>query len=156
MSIYAKTLAAALCLIAFNIEAVPAQAPASGCSRDKGYYFCNKSQFTTALKNAGIVSIETHPFNQISTKALEDLARGLGKSVQSDSAQLTFVLAPGDAEGLYFGPNDRELARLSVFSRGPKGELGQLIWVESFIGQPDMSWPVVVRGLIQQFKADLK
>jgi hypothetical protein len=156
MSIYAKTLAAALCLAAFNIEAVPAQSPVLGCSRNKNHYSCDKPQFTKILKDARTVAVETQPFNRISAKALEDLARELGKSVQPGSAELTFLLEPADPDGLYFGPNDRELASLRVFSLGPKGERGQLLWVESYIGQPDMAWLMVVHGLTQQFKAEFK
>jgi len=64
MPIYARTLAAALCLAAFNMEAVPAQTPVAGCSTVKSRYSCEK--------------------------AGEDLARELGKSVQPGSADLTF------------------------------------------------------------------
>ncbi len=121
MSIYAKTLAATLCLAAFNIEAVPAQAPAFGCSKDKNRDSCDKPQFKKILRDARIVAVQSQPYNRISDKALEDLARELGKSVQSGSADLTFLLEPADPDGIYFGPNDRELASLRVFSRGSKG-----------------------------------
>jgi len=154
MSIYAKTLAATLCLAAFNIEAVPAQAPTFGCSKDKNRYSCDKPQFKKILRDTRIVAVKSQPYNRISDKALENLARELGKSVQSGSAELTFLLEPADPDGIYFGPNDRELASLRVFSRGSKGERGQLLWVESFIGQPDMPWLMVVHGVIQQFKAE--
>jgi len=157
MSIYTKTLAAALCLAAFEIEAVPAQSPALVCSKDKyNSYSCDKPQFLKIFKDARIVSVETHPYNQIAAKALEDLARELGKSAQSGSADLTFVLEPANPDAIYFGPNDRELASLRVFSSGPKGGRGQLIWVETLIGQPNLPWLMVVHGVIQQFKAEFK
>jgi hypothetical protein len=43
-----------------------------------------------------------------------------------------------------------------VFQPGLDGGRGQLIWVESFIGQPDMPWPMVVHGAILQFKNEFK
>ena len=157
MSVYAKTLAAALCLVAaFTIEAVPARATVFGCSKDKTHYSCNKPAFTKVLKDAKIVAVESKPFDKISAKALQGLARELGKSVQPGSADLIFVLEPTDSDGIYFGPNDRELATLRIYSHGSKSEHGQLLWVESFVGQPDMPWPTVVHGAIQQFKAEFK
>lgn len=155
MSIFVRTLAAVLCLAAFKI-AVLAQAPAIGCSMDKNHYSCDKSQFTKVLKAAKVVAVETRPFNQVSAGALEGLARELGKSVQTGSAELVFVLEPADPDGIYFGPNDRELASLRVFQRGPNGKRGQLLWVESFKGQRDMAWLMVVHGTIQQFKEEFK
>jgi len=156
MSIYIRTLAAALCLAALNMNAVPAQSPAIGCSNDKNHYSCDKARFTKALNAARVVAVETHPLNQVSAGALERLARELGKSVQSGSADLIFELGALDPDGIYIGPNDRELASLRVFQPGPKGERGQLLWVESFIGQPDMPWPMVVHGVILQFKNEFK
>jgi hypothetical protein len=153
---YAKSLAVALCVAAFGTEAVPAQSPALACSKEKNHYSCDKPQFIRILKDARVVAVETQPYNRISSKALEDLARELGKSVQSDSADLIFLLEPADPDAIYFGPNDRELASLRVFSRGPRGGRGQLLWVESFIGQPDVPWLMVVHGVIQQFKAEFK
>jgi len=90
MPIYARTLAAALCLAAFNMEAVPAQTPVAGCSTVKSRYSCDKEQFRKILGDARSVAVETQPFNRISAKAGEDLARELGKSVQPGSADLTF------------------------------------------------------------------
>jgi hypothetical protein len=156
MFIYVRTLAAALCMAALNMNAAPAQSPAVGCSKDKSHYTCDKAQFTKALKAARIVAVETQPFNRVSAGALEGLARELGKSVQSGSADLIFVLGAPDPDGIYIGPNDRELASLRVFLPGRNGERGQLLWVESFIGQPDMPWPMVVHGVIQQFKNEFK
>jgi hypothetical protein len=154
MSIFAKSVAAAYFLTAFSL--VSAQAPLTGCTRVKYQYHCDKVQLTELLKDAKFIAIESQPFNKVSETALEHLVRDLGKSVQADSPDLTFALAPADPDGIYIGPNDRELATLRVYSRSPQGHHGQLIWVETFIGQPDMQWLMVVRGTIQQFKSQFK
>ena len=157
MSIFSKAIGGAICLAAFNIDAVSIRATVFGCSKDKGHYYCDKPAFTKVLKDATTVAVESQPFNQISTKALQGLARELGKSVQSGPAELIFELEPADSDGtVYYGPNDRELATLRVYTAGANGKHGQLIWVESVVGQPDKPWAVVVQSAIRQFKADLK
>jgi hypothetical protein len=154
MSISAKTLVAALFLTAFT--AVPAHAQPSPCTKVKNQYTCDKAQLTELLKDAKFIAVESQPLNKVSETALAHLVQDLGKSVQPDSPDLTFTLSPADPDSIYIGPNDRELATLRVYSRSPKGHHGQLIWVESFIGQPDMQWLMVVRGTIQQFKSKFK
>jgi hypothetical protein len=156
MSICAKTFVAALCLAALNVTAASAQAKLSACSKVKDQYSCNKPQVAKALVDARTVAVESHPFNKVSEKALADLARDLGKNVQSDSVDLVFVLEPAGPDGIYFGPNDKELATLRVFTRGPNGQRGQLLWVETLTGQPGKPWLMVVHDLVQQFKAEFK
>lgn len=155
MPIAVRTLAALLSLAALQ-AAAPAQAPPTACTLEKTHYSCDRSQFTKLLQTAKSVAIETHPFNQLSTTALESLVRELGKSVQTGPADLVFVLDPAQPDGIYFGPNDKELATLLVFQQGPGGKRGPLLWVETFAGQPDMPWLMVVRGIIQQFKHEFK
>ena len=154
MSISAKTLAAALCWTAFTV--IPTHAQLTPCTKVKYQYTCDKAQLTELLKDAKFIAIESHPLNKVSETALAHLVQDLGKSVQPDSPDLTFTLSPADPDDIYIGPNDRELATLRVYSRSPQGKHGQLLWVESFIGQPDMQWLMVVRGTIQQFKSKFK
>jgi hypothetical protein len=156
MSIYVKTFAAVLCLVALNVRTTVAQAPSRGCSKIRDQYSCDKPQFTQALKNARTVAVETQPLNQVSAKALVDLARQLGKAVDPGSPDLIFELEPAAADGVYYGPNDRELAVLRVFARGANGGRGPLLWTESFVGQPDMAWAMVVHGEMQQFRSEFK
>lgn len=156
MSIVAKTLAAALMLAACTTEAASAQDSSLNCSKDKDHYSCDVLRFTKALKAAKTVAVESRPPDQISAKALENLARDLRKSIQPSPADLTFALVPTDFGGVYFGPGDRELATLRVFARGTQGEHGQLLWVESVVGQPDLAWLIVVHRAIQQFEAEFK
>lgn len=87
---------------------------------------------------------------------LDDLVRSLGKTGTPGEADLTFVLAKIDYGGINYGPGDRELAALRIYSRGSDGTRGPLLWDEPFIGEPDMAWPTVVHELIAQFKTDIK
>ncbi len=152
-----KAMTAAICLAAFNLEAVSVRATVFGCSKDKGHYSCDKPAFTTALKDARTVAVESQPFNKISTNALQSLARELGKNVQPESAQLIFDFEPTNSDDtVYYVPDDRELATLRVYAAASNGKRGQLIWVESVVGQPDQPWAMIVHSAIQQFKADLK
>lgn len=157
MSDPSKALLAFVCVLAFHSGADPVRAAVFGCSKDNGRYSCDKTAFTKTLREAKTVAVKSQPFNEISTNALQRLARELGKSIQTGPAELIFELDPTDADGtVYYGPDDRELATLRVYTGGSNGAHEQLIWVESVVGQPDKPWAVVVHSAIQQFKANLK
>ncbi len=147
----------ALCLVLFNAPVLLAQAPsAAGCAIEKGYYHCNHASFLRTLKEARTVAVESQPFDRATTNSLSELARALGKAEVSSSADLMFVLIRTQAEGIFYGPSGRELASFLVYARGPKGEERQLVWVETFDGEPDMAWPIVVYEIIRQFKASIQ
>jgi hypothetical protein len=149
--------AAVFCLAIIPAASVAAQTPSGlGCTVKKGYYRCNQVAFTKYLEEAKTAAIETQPFNRVADKALSDLGVSLGKTKSSEAADLTFVLMRTDAVGIVYGPADGELASLSIYSRGPQGGRGDLIWIEAYYGEPDMAWPAVVHLLIQQFKEDIK
>ena len=150
-----RIVAIAVCGAVCGARSAPAQTLA-GCTLVKGYYRCNPVAFEKALKDAKTVVVQTQPFDRGATKALGDLIRALDKTETSGPADLTFLLIRPQAEGILYGPGDRELASLSVYSRGPQGARGQLIWIESYRGQPDMAWAAVVHQLIAQFKASIK
>lgn len=156
MSILAESLAAILCLAAFHVNAATAQTTPAACTKDKDHYTCDKQQFTRVLKNASTVAVESKPSDHVAADALKVLAGKLGKSVQTDSADLIFVLEPTTYGGVYFGPEERELATIRVYARGSKGGHGELLWVESLVGQPDRAWLMVVHDLTEQFKAEFK
>jgi hypothetical protein len=152
-----QLLVSALYLACFNAPAVLAQAHTSpGCTVEKGDYHCNQAAFVTALKEAKSVAVESQPFDRATTNSLSSLARALGKTEISAPADLTFVLIRTQAEGIFFGPSERELASFLVYSRGPKGAGRQLIWIETLDGEPDMAWPIVVFDIIRQFKASIQ
>jgi len=153
-----RFLLAALCAAGSVSTAIPAQtAPPAGCTQDKNLSTCDAPAFAADLRNARTVAIETRPLNQGPISELGNLVRSLGKAPASGpQADLTFVLVKIDYAGVNFGPGDRELASLRVYAQSSAGSPGTLIWVEPFRGQPDLAWPVVVRELIQQFRADVK
>ena len=156
MLVLGRVLVGALWAGALLAGVLPAGAEVFGCTRDKDHYSCNKSAFKKVLNDAKTVVVASHPENNVSEAALQQLVRDLGKTVRRSPAELTFVLAPTESDGVYFGPGNRELATLRVYAATADGGPGQLIWVESFAGQPDMPWPTVVHGAIQQFKEGLK
>jgi hypothetical protein len=133
-----------------------AQAPSPACSLVRGYYHCDQAAFAKYLKDARTVAVESRTSDLATNKALRDLVRALDKTEAAETANLTFVLTKTPDTGIYFGPNDRELASLHIYSRGPQSARGQLIWVETFDGQPDTPWPTAVYDLIQQFKVSVK
>jgi len=127
-----------------------------GCTIEKGYYQCNRTAFLAALKDARTVAVESRPFDQATTISLGKLTRTLNKAEVSSSPDLTFVLIRAQAEGIFFGPSDRELASFLVYARGPEGTEKRLIWIETFDGEPDVVWPIVVYNIIRQFKASIQ
>jgi hypothetical protein len=129
---------------------------AAGCVQDKDRFTCNATAFAVALKNAATIAVDSQPSNQIADGQLGRLVGSLGKTVSPGQADLTFVLVRIDYGGVNYGPGDRELAALRIYSHGPEGARGPLVWVEPFSGLPDMPWPTVVRELIVQFKDDIK
>ena len=152
-----RILVPVIYLVVSNVARVPAQAPSSqACSLEKGYYHCDLAAFSRTLKAAWTVAVESRPSSRATDKSLHDLVRSMGKAETAEDADLAFVLLRAPDAGINFGPGDRELASLRVYSRGPNGGQGQLIWVETFDGQPDMPWPTVVYDLIRQFKASIK
>jgi hypothetical protein len=146
-----------LCL-AFSIApaALSQASSTSGCAVEKGYYQCNRAEFLATLKEAKTVAVQSRPFDQATTNSLGKLARTLQKSEISGSADLTFVLIKTQAEGIFYGPSQRELASFLVYARNSQGTGRQLIWIETFEGEPDIAWPIVVFDIIQQFKASIK
>lgn len=127
-----------------------------GCTLEKGYYQCNRTAFLAALKEARTVAVQSRPFDQATTISLSNLARALNKTEISSSPDLTFVLIRAQAEGVFFGPSDRELASFLVYARGSQGSEKRIIWIETFDGEPDIVWPIVVYDIIRQFKASIQ
>ena len=152
-----RVFLAFLCLAISAPAGIRAQAaPSAGCVQDKERFTCNATAFAAALKNAATIAVSSQPPNQMADGQLENLVRSLGKTGTPGEADLTFVLAKIDYSGVNYGPGDRELAALRIYSHGIEGARGPLLWDEPFIGEPDMAWPTVVHELIAQFKTDIK
>lgn len=121
------------------------------CTLNGNQYGCDKQSFAEVLKTAATVSVDAPRLDPASTKAMDKLAQALGKSVRSGS-ELRLVLAQSGSSGIYYGPSDRELATIRAYYGTP----GKLLWVESYYGQPDTPWPIVVNRLTQQFRDDFR
>jgi len=130
--------------------------PAAGCTLKKGDYQCDRAAFLAALRDSRAIAVGSKPFDQATTNSLGKLVRTLNKQEVSDSADLTFVLIRTEAAGIFFGPSGRELASFLVYSRGAGGREGKLIWIETFDGEPDIAWPIVVFDILKQFKATIQ
>ena len=129
----------------------------AGCSQAKGHYQCDQAAFVKTLASARTIAVETQPFDRNGERRLAELAAQLGKTTATENADLVFRLEKIDPDrSVYYGPNGRELAALRVYSHESQNGHGPLIWVETFIGQPDMPWPTVVHQIIQQFKTDTR
>ena len=122
----------------------------------KGYYHCDRDGLIAALQNAKTIAVKSKPFDTATTKSLGNLVRTLNKTEVSSSPDLTFVLIRAQAEGIFYGPSDRELASLLVYAGSTQESDPKLIWIETFNGEPDLVWPIVVYDIIKQFKAGLK
>ncbi len=143
-------------LLAVSSPAIAsAQSPAP-CALQKGIYTCQKSSFEQSLHAAQTIAVETQPTDHTSAPQLRALVRALGKTSQDAPADLTFLVIPTPTDGVFVGPSGTELATLRVYASAPQGQRGNLLWVETFSGQPDMTWPAVVHALIQQFQSKFK
>lgn len=146
-----------LCLTFSYAPALLSQTPAAaGCTVEKGYYHCDKATFVAALKEAKTIAVVSRPFDQATTNSLGKLARTLNKTVVSSAADLTFVMIRTQSEGISFGPSDNELASFLVYSGNPQDTGSRLIWIETFYGEQDIVWPIVVYDILRQFKASIQ
>lgn len=145
------------CLLLSTGPIVQSQTPSAiACTVEKGYYHCDKAAFVAALEEAKTVAVVSRPFDQATTNSLGKLARTLKKTEVSIAADLTFVMIRTQSEGVIFGPSDRELASFLVYSGSPQDEGGRLIWIETFYGEPDVVWPIVVFDILRQFKTNIQ
>ncbi|MGA8086321.1 MAG: hypothetical protein WCA10_03390 [Terracidiphilus sp.] len=131
------------------------QVVARACTKDGNQYNCDKANFEKILPVAKTVSVRT-PRLQPSSEQLSKLVRSLGKTIRPGTADLTFTLARPEADGIYYGPSDRELAAIRVHYGANGNDPGTLVWVESYYGQPGTAWPIVVNHLTEQFREQFK
>jgi hypothetical protein len=127
------------------------------CTEQGNTYSCDRHTFQQLLGTAKTIAIQVPRRDQTSFKQLQQLAASLGKTVQPESADLTFVLAsPPDPDGFYSGPSDRQLASIRIYYKATSSNPGQLIWTESYFGQPDTPWPTAAHAVIEQLHKDVK
>jgi hypothetical protein len=135
-------------------------APSGGCTLKNHVYHCDGAALQKALADATTVRIETHYVDGPAQGALKSLlTKKLGKKVVTEEgapADLVFLLIPTEAEGVVNSPGNSDLGTLRVYTVKPDGGWGRLLWAETYSGQQDMEWPVVVHGLISQFQRDFQ
>jgi hypothetical protein len=131
--------------------------PNGGCAGGPKPGVCDKALFLKAFGDAKTVAIETRPKKDdlMGAGQVASELNAQGKTVQPDeaTADLSFVLVHINTDGVFDGPSGTALATLRVYKGSPSA--GALIWSETFSGQSDMTWPVAVRSLVQQFHGQL-
>ncbi len=146
-----RGIALVVTALALSVVAYAQSSTAASCVQVKGSDQCNRAAFVKLLAQAKTISVETQPYDRNGQRELKELVNHLGKKVAAAHGNLVFRLqrlSPNN--NVYFGPNDRALASLRVYSRG------SLVWVERFTGEPGTPWPTVVYETIQQFQGDTK
>ncbi len=126
------------------------------CTAQGNSYNCDRHGFEEVLGAAKTISIQVPRRDPTSFKQLQQLVTSLGKTVQPVPADLLFVLTNPEPDGIYYGPADRKLAILSVYYNASSPDPGQLIWVESYFGQPNTPWPTAAHAVIEQFRKNIK
>ena len=139
------------------VPAIQGQVLSAGCTIGKQGIVCNQAGFQKAFADARTVHIETDPNNRMAASEAASAVVKLGKTVQApgSSADLTLVVSRINTEGVMIGPAGTELSTLRVYGLGAGGRRGDLIWSETYTGQPDMSWPAIVQGLLRQWQTSL-
>ena len=140
------------------IGSLQGQARTEGCTLKKQLYTCDRAQFQPVLAAASTVQIEAGARDRVAVAKLRDLLASIGKSVAPEGghADLVFSLIKLESDGVLVGPAGTELAVLRVYGPSNNGARGNLVWVDTLFGQPDMTWPVVVQSVLDQFRAEFK
>jgi hypothetical protein len=144
---------AAICTNTRAQSSAPATSP--GCGVLNNVTTCNWHAFHPLLKKSSVIAVEHGNIDRFTGRQLSELAERLGKTVASPDhpGDLTFVIAPATEHGIDIGPADQPIADLQIYA-GPTSR-GQLLWVETFRGDPDRPWPSSVHSVIDQFEARL-
>ncbi len=124
---------------------------ATGCTAEKKDTTCDWGSFRKELASAHVVRAEYGNMDRAAGSQLKELAKELGKTVatKDEPADLTFKVQSASFAGIDIGPADEEILQLLVYSGGSSS---QLVWVETYRGQKDRSWPANVHAAIQQFR----
>ncbi len=135
-------------LLSAQDSANPALARMAGCTLQVHTYICSKADLQHALSLAKTITSLSQPANHASDSALADLVRHLGKipATGDTPSDLTFILEPLQEAGVQVGPGTVDLARLRVLLTAPSGVQGKLLWVQTFNGDPSMTWPAIARA----------
>jgi hypothetical protein len=129
---------------------------AAGCTVANRVTTCNWESFRNKMAASHTVRAEYSQMDRSTGSQLKELAKELGKTVANgdDAADLTFAVVPASISGMDIGPADEKILELRIYSGGGSGR-GNLVWVETYRGQKDRSWPANVYAAIQQFRERL-
>ena len=155
-SIFVFTLTVVLCGLTQQSSPAQTQVEVHPCKEHGNIYDCDRKSFEQLLRASKTISIQVPRLDGGSSKQLQQLAASLGKTVQPGSADLFFVLTSPDPNGVYFGPSDRKLSTINIYYKSSSPNPGQLIWSESYFGQPDTPWPTAAHAVIQQLRKSIK
>ncbi len=141
--------------LVLGVNAAQAQVTATGCTVVKKVTTCNWESFRKEVASAHAVKAEYSQMDRNTGSQLKELAKELGKTVVNgnETADLTFTVVPADISGMDVGPADEEILEVRVYSGNSSKE--SLVWVETYRGQKDRSWPANVHAAIQQFRERL-
>ena len=141
-------LLAAPALLSAQDSTNPALTRMAGCTLQEHTYLCSKADLQHALSLTRTITYLSQPANHASDSALIDLVKHLGKipAAGDTPSDLTFILEPLQEAGVQVGPGTVNLARLRVLLTAPSGVQGKLLWVQTFNGDPSMSWPAIARA----------
>jgi hypothetical protein len=133
----------------------PAPTTSPGCGVLQGVTTCNWHAFHHLLNKSSIIAVEHGKLDRFTGRQLAELVDRLGRTVASPDhpGDLTFVIVPATEHGIDIGPAEQPILDLQIYS-GPTSS-GQLLWVETFRGDPDRPWPSSVHAVIEQFEARL-
>lgn len=152
-----RALILSLFVLVFNYAAhAQTQIEVHPCTEQGNTYHCDLHSFQQVLQATKTISIQVPARNPSSSRQLQQLATSIGKTVEPEPADLAFVLTAPDPTGVYIGPSDRKLATISVYYKASPSNPGQLIWTESYFGQPDTPWATSAHALIEQFRQNIK
>lgn len=128
-----------------------------GCTLTGEVYHCDLHGLQQALRKSQTVAIETQAMDRQTAAQLRHLVNELGKqpATANRPADLIFLLTPIATPGVNYGPSDRDLATLRIYTGDAQGGRGTLVWAETLRGQGDRPWPAQVNGLIEQFQGRL-
>jgi hypothetical protein len=153
MSGLRTSCAAAVLIGILTLSCTTSAQQSAGCTLDRQVYTCDWRAFVRELNQAQSISIETQSMDRFTARQLRELAGQLGKSVAPDGQQgnLTFLVIPLQSTGVHIGPAGEPLATLRIYAPEPGNARANLLWAETYTGQPDRPWPATVHALIEQF-----
>ena len=159
--IAAATLLLGLSLVQAHGQSQVNTEDLGGCTLKNSVYTCDGAAFQKALGAASSVRIETHNIDGVARDQLTTLiTKKLSKTVAAPGtpADLSFLMQPLDDQGTFWQAiNDTAsglpLGTLRIYTVAPNGSRGHLLWAETFNGNSNTPWPIVVRGLIAQFQS---